>query len=115
MVFSGECNGVQCKSIMVFSVFNATPFKNEGETEEYDFLYQLYDVLWLYGVPILSVVAIFNNMIILLVAFCFDEFKKAVNMNIRVYYIIFALADLILLFAYHVLQWFSMQFYIIHA
>ena len=80
---------------------------SEEEILWYNFFYIINEYLWLYGVPVLSVITIINNVAILVVAFCCSEFKKAIQKSMRIYYIVFAVTDLILLFAYHVTEWLS--------
>ena len=79
--------------------------QSDSEIIWYNSFYVINEYLWLYGVPILSVITIFNNVTILVVAICSSEFRKAIQKNVTIYYVAFAVTDLIILLSYHVTEW----------
>ena len=61
-----------------------------------------YNMFYMYAFSVLAFMALFNNVVILIVAHGFEDFKKAVPVHVRIYYLCFAYADIGNLLPYYI-------------
>ena len=84
---------------------NETLMKSEAGT---GYFFDWYDFIMKYIIGVLCALTLINNLIILIVMHGSSEFKRAVLVSVRMFYLAFAYSDLGVLFAYFGKEWIRM-------